>query len=80
MRVSQLVELAASPDLSSLFSQAELAELLQCERAATVLQMRNSEQAAAAAGEQRQDGAGEAQPGEDQRGGEAMGEQQEDGE
>lgn len=74
----QLVELVAAPELSALFSQAELAELLQCERAAAVLQMRNSEQqAAAAAGgqqqQQRDDGeAGE--EGEGQLGGEADGE------
>ena len=40
----QLAVVAASDDLSVLFSPAELAELLQFERAATVLQMRNREQ------------------------------------
>ncbi|PSC76457.1 nuclear pore complex NUP107 isoform B [Micractinium conductrix] len=41
---SELAVVAASDDLSVLFSPAELAELLQFERAATVLQMRNREQ------------------------------------
>lgn len=40
----QLVVLAAQDDLAPLFSAAELAELLQSERAAVVLQMRNHEQ------------------------------------
>lgn len=75
----QLVELVAAPELSALFSQAELAELLQCERAAAVLQMRNSEQQAAAAEggqqqqQQRDDGEAE-EEGEGQLGGEADGE------
>ncbi|EFN51202.1 hypothetical protein CHLNCDRAFT_141164 [Chlorella variabilis] len=40
----ELVVMVASPEMSPLFSQAELAELLQFERAATVLQLRNREQ------------------------------------
>jgi hypothetical protein len=40
----QLAELVADPAISVLFSQAELAELLQFERGATVLHMRNREQ------------------------------------
>ncbi|KAL4422844.1 hypothetical protein ABPG75_009041 [Micractinium tetrahymenae] len=40
----ELVVLAAQDDLACLFSAAELAELLQFERAAVVLQMRNDEQ------------------------------------
>lgn len=83
MPTRQLVELVAAPELSALFSQAELAELLQCERAAAVLQMRNAEQQAAALGgrqqqQQQQEGedAGEAglEPeGRDQQGDEAAG-------
>jgi len=72
----QLVELVATPELSALFSQAELAELLQCERAATVLQMRNSEQQAALLGGQQgqqQDGGEAAEEGEEQPDGEAGG-------
>lgn len=77
----QLVELVAAPELSTLFSQAELAELLQCERAATVLQMRNSEQAAAALGgqqeqeqqeQEQQDGAEAGEEGGEQLGGEQL--------
>ena len=50
----QLVELVADPALSVLFSQAELAELLQFERGATVLHMRNREQQQQAGGEEGQ--------------------------
>lgn len=81
MPTRQLVERVAAPELSALFSQAELAELLQCERAAAVLQMRNSEQQAATLGgrqqqQQEEEDAGEAglEPeGRDQQGDEAAG-------
>ena len=46
----------ADPALSVLFSQAELAELLQFERGATVLHMRNREQ------QRQQQGQGQEEP------------------
>ncbi|KAL4448847.1 hypothetical protein ABPG77_007564 [Micractinium sp. CCAP 211/92] len=57
----ELAVLAAQDDLVCLFSAAELAELLQSERAAIVLQMRNREQE-----EQQQQQAGGESAGEEQ--------------
>lgn len=46
------MKLVAAPELAVLFSRAEVAELLQFERAAVVLQMRNHEQEQEAAAEE----------------------------